>query len=155
MKLLIYFISVFNVFSCQQDKSSKLDKNDYSISYPSHLELDESGKDDISFVLTTQKDGKEDIFIENINLVTKNTNNIHFNEFVGKMEKDIESVAKIVESKRLKLNGKNCLRLVFNLNQNGIDLTFIQHYFLENQKAYVLTFSCEPPLRKVFRTNTL
>lgn len=128
--------------SCQEEKITTLEREDFSISYPSHLELDENEEGTV-FVLKTQQQGEDDIFIENINLATQKAENISFNEFAIKIENEIRSQAEIVESKRLKLNGKDCLRLVFKLSQNNINLTFIQHIFVENQKAYALTFSSE------------
>ncbi len=144
MKSMFKFLILFSVFSCLQNQEVKtLDREEFSISYPSYLELDESGEEETVFVLKTPQKGEDDIFIENINLATKEAGNTQFNEFAIQTEREISSFAEIVESKRLKLNDKNCLRLVFKLIQNDVELTFIQHLFVENQKVYALTFSSE------------
>ncbi len=143
MNLLINFLAVLSILSCQQDKDEMLEKEDYLVSYPSHLELDVSGQNGTSFILKTKKEGDNDFFIENINLVISDVKKISFDEFVNKAKKDISSVASIVENRRLNINGKNCFKLVFKLTQNDVDFTVVQHYFLENEKAYLLTFTSE------------
>ncbi len=143
MRFLIHFLILVNTLSCTQDKKVKLEKDDFSISYPSDWNLDDSGKEGTYFILTADKDGENDVFVENINLSTQNVGNITFNEFAKKMEKEVSSVAKIVERKKIKVNGKDCLSLKMTATQNNIDVTFVQHYYIENQRAYVLTFSSE------------
>lgn len=143
MKLILNCLIILNLLSCQHTKNKKFETDDFSISYPSHLKLDESGQDGTSFVLKTQKKDEDDIFIENINLTTRSLVNLKFDEFVNKTEKEINKIANVVESNRLRINNKDCFRLVFELTQNNVNLTFIQHYFIEDHEAYVLTFSSE------------
>ncbi|WP_430968333.1 PsbP-related protein [Spongiimicrobium sp. 2-473A-2-J] len=143
MKLLVYLLAALSTLSCQEDKMIKLERNGFSISYPSHLTLDESGQEGTSFVLTTQKSGQNDVFVENINLVIKNVGKTSLDEFSKRTENEISTVANIIESNRLKINGKDCFKLVLEATQNNVDLTFVQHYYLENQKVYLLTFSSE------------
>lgn len=143
MKLLACILIISNVVSCQQDSGVKLDREDFSISYPSHLNLDESGKEGTAFILTAEKEGGNDVFVENINLVIKNVGDVNLDEFSKRTEKEIGTVANIIESRRLKMNGKDCFRIVVKTTQNKVDLTFVQHYYIENQKVYLLTFSSE------------
>ncbi len=143
MRLLIYILVILNTASCQQSDKINLDRKDFSISYPSHLNLDDSGKEGTAFILTAEKDDVNDIFVENINLVISDAGNVSFNDFVAKTEKEVGSVANIVEKKFLKVNGKECFKLKLTTSQNGTDLTFIQNYYVENQKVYALTFSSE------------
>jgi len=143
MRFLTYFFILINTLSCAQDNRKVLEKEDFSISYPSNLNLDDSGKEGTRFILTADKDGEDDIFVENINLSTQKVGNITFNEFIKKTEIEVSSVAKIVEKKVLNINGKKCFSLKITATQNGIDAIFLQHYYIENQKVYVLTFSSE------------
>ena len=143
MNLLINFLAILSILSCQQGQNKTLEKDDYSVNYPVHLELDVSGQDGTSFILKTQKEGDNDFFIENINLVITDAKKTSFNDLVNKAKTDIGSVADIVEGKSLDINGKNCFKMTFKLTQNNIDFTVVQHYFLENQKAYLLTFTSE------------
>jgi serine/threonine-protein kinase len=147
MKLLIYILVALNTLSCQDDKIIKIERDGFSISYPSHLTLNESGQEGTTFVLTTEKNGQNDLFVENINLVINGVGKTSLDEYSKRVQKEISSVASIIESKRLKINGKDCFRMVVEATQNNVDLTFIQHYYIENQKVYLLTFSSE---KKVF-----
>ncbi len=142
MKMVTFLITIICFFGCQKD-TLKLDREDFHVSYPVGYNLDESGQEGTTFVLTAQKDNDNDIFIENINLVTKNVGGVSFDELVKATEKEINGVGTVIENKRLKLNGKDCLRLVIEFTQNDIDFTYIQHQLVENGKAYALTFSCE------------
>ena len=73
----------------------------------------------------------------------KNNITTKLSSLVKTTEKEISGFGKIVENKRLKLNGKDCLRLVIEFTQSNMDFTYIQHLLVENGKAYALTFSCE------------
>lgn len=143
MRVLTYFFIFVNTLSCAQDKRVTVEKEDFSISYPSSLNFDDSGKEGTRFILTADKDGEDDIFIENINLSTQRVGNITFDEYIKKVEKEVSSIAEIVEKKKLEINGKECFSLKMKATQNGVDGIFLQHYYVENQKAYVLTFSSE------------
>ena len=112
MKLLIYIFIALNTLSCQNDKIKKIERDGFSISYPSHLTLDESGQEGTSFVLTTKNDGQNDVFVENINLVINKVGKINLDEYSKRVQNEIGSVANIVEAKRLKINGKDCFRMV-------------------------------------------
>lgn len=143
MRFIIYFLILTNTLSCAQNNRVKFEKDDFLILYPSRLNLDDSGKEGTSFILTADKDGKKDSFVENINLSTQKVGNITLDEFIKKTERDVSSIAKIIEKKKLEINGRKCFSLKMTAAQNGINVTFLQHYYIENQKVYVLTFSSE------------
>jgi len=142
IEILIIFLLVPSIANSQQQTKKLLTRNDFSIVYPSYLELDESGKEGSVFILSTQKQHQNDIFIENINLTTQVVE-MEFDLFAKTTEERISSIATIIENKTLRIDDKECLRLVFQLVQNNVELTFIQHFYLANQKIYALTFSCE------------
>lgn len=147
MKNVTYFIFyclfVFVALSCQDEKTINLEREEFLIEYPSYLEFDESGNEGVIFALKTQQKDKKDIFIENINLATQEVGNVSLDEFISKTKPEINSIAKIVEDKALTIKGERCHRLVFELTQNNVPLKFIQHYYVKNEKVYVLTFSSE------------
>jgi len=145
MKTLIFSLLItISTFFCQKDTKIKIERDEFIISYPSELILDENIQGRTSFVLTTHKNGQEDAFIENINLVIKNLeSNITLDELSKQTKNEISKIADIIEDKKLKINEKDCYRIILKATQNGIDLTFIQHYYIENQKIYLLTFSSE------------
>lgn len=141
--MLIKILVVICFISCQEDKKDILETEKYSISYPIHLELDQSGQDGTSFILKTEKENESDTFIENINLVVSNVGKMTFNQLSNKAIEDITNVANIVEKRELNINGTNCFKLVFEITQNNVGFTVIQHYFLEEQTVYLLTFTSE------------
>jgi len=141
--MLINILIAICFISCQENNDGMLETEKYSISYPSHLELDQSGQDGTSFVLKTKKENDSDTFIENINLVISNVGKVTFDQLSAKAIEDITNVANIIEKKELNINGKNCFKLVFEITQNNVGFTVIQHYFLEEQTVYLLTFTSE------------
>jgi len=69
--------------------------------------------------------------------------NYSFDDFVSKTTSEINSVGKLIEKKKLNIDGLDCLKLKFELTQNNISLTFVQHYYIKNEKVFVLTLSSE------------
>lgn len=140
----VFFILLFIFVGCMQSSNNiMLQKKDFSISYPSHLELDESAVEETIFILKTNLKDEDDIFVENINLVTKPSDDVEFVDFVEATQREIKGFAEVLESKVLHSKGKDYLRIIFKLKQNNLNLIFIQHYFIANNKIYVLTFSSE------------
>ena len=120
-----------------------LNREEFSIEYPSYLELDERRNEELIFALKTQQKDKNDVFIEIINLSSQEVGNISIEEFISKTRLEINNITKIIEDKALIIQGEICHRLVFELIQDNIPLKFIQHYYVKNVKVYVLTFSSE------------
>lgn len=117
-------------------------KDDFSIKYPSYFDLDTTGIEGSVFVLSTQKSDENDVFVENINLSTQ-PSKTDFDTFIKKTESQISEVAEIIESKMINARGKSYKRMVFRLQSNGVDLTFIQHIYDHGTKIYALTFTSE------------
>lgn len=143
MKFLVFFFILINFTVCAQDDKVKVKKEDYTIQYPSEFNFDDSGKEGTEFILIAPADGEKDTFIENINLATQKVGSIVFEDYARKTVEEIKVIANIIENKRLNINGGDCLRIIMETTHNNIDLTFIQHYYIKNQKVYVLTFSSE------------
>ncbi len=144
--LLLLLVTPFVFGQAKQSKElSILNKTDFKITYSSDLKLDESGKDGMVFLLLTEKTDSEDNFIENINLIKQDLENldIDLDKFVAITEKQIIERGKLVDSKRLKRNGMEYQRLVCEVFLHNFDLKFLQYDFVKNNKAYVLTFSAK------------
>lgn len=139
--LILGFILIF--ICCQQEKDKNLTKGNVSITYPPSFELDTSGNSKAFFTLKKPRKDKNDRYVESMNLLGIEIENLDFDKYAEKEEKVISSIAKIIESKRLVINDKDCLRLVFELSQNNLDLTYIQHLYNHKNAVYALTFSCE------------
>lgn len=143
--IITLIIVIFNSFlSCTQVKFNKLNKETFSINYPSYFELDESGESGTSFILTSTKESnRENDFVENINLIIADVGNLTFNEIADKSVNEVKSIATILENKKFKQNGNDCLRLVFKAVQGKYHLTVTQHLLVKKGKVYVLTFTSD------------
>ncbi|PLB21010.1 hypothetical protein [Mariniflexile rhizosphaerae] len=140
--LLLLLLLLLSTLSCSQGTNTKYETDDFSVSYPVDYEFQKAPQKGVDFIIIAKKNN-EDSFAENINLVKRNIPNTSFNDFANISEKEIQDFGKIIESKRFKVNDKDCLRVVFTATQQNIELTVIQHYYLDSKKAYVLTFTSE------------
>lgn len=130
-----------------QDWSTYANK-DYSIQYPNTWDLNKSGEMGTSFVIYSSQDSKQDPFKENVNLMLQKFpgQEISLDEYTKISEDQIKKMlpnCKIQDSKRLISNDKNFHKLVYTGKQGIFNLKFEQYYWIENEKAYVLTLTCE------------
>ena len=148
LKLLLLVLFASQLIFCQgkpKKEKSILNKTEFQISYSSDLKLDESGKNGMTFLLLTEKTNSEDNFAENINLMRQDLEklNLNLDKFVEITEKQITENGKLVESKKLKKNGTEYQRIVFEAFLNNFNLKFLQYNFFKNNKIYILTFSAK------------
>lgn len=158
-KLIALVILLAIIASCNQttnknDKSGipanwkTLDKTDYTIQYPDDFELNTSGQMGMSFILLSNKTSPQDEFRENVNLVIQDLTgqNTDLNKYVEISEGQIKSMitnSNIIESKRIKDGNMESQKVIFTGFQGQFNLKFEQHYWIVNNKAYVLTFTAE------------
>lgn len=138
-----FLIIILTCLSCQQETFKELEREKFSMSYPSYLNLDESGDGGTLFILKVKQSGNEDNFVDNINLIEGRIGTLNFEKIASKSIEDIKNIANIVENKKTKQNGVDCLRVVFETTEKNLHLTVIQHILVKNKKVYVLTFTCE------------
>lgn len=148
LKILLSFLMATQFIFCQikeKKELSTLNKSEYQISYSSDLRLNESGKNGMLFLLLTEKINSADDFAENINLIQQDLTNLNINldKYVEITEKQVIEKGKLIESKRLKKNGVEYQRIVYEAFINNFDLKFLQYDFIKNNKAYILTFSAK------------
>ncbi|WP_338770101.1 hypothetical protein WAF17_11245 [Bernardetia sp. ABR2-2B] len=138
---------IFQFVSCQSsvEKTTKgINKDGYTISYPSHLKLDESGQMGTKFLLFTEKTGLDDDFVENINLVIQDLEaDFGLDEFVKLSESQIKDNGKLISSEGIKDKNSEFHKMILSANVNNSDLKFIQYCFVKDNKAYVLTFTAK------------
>lgn len=152
MKKYLYFISLvlsLNSFGQNKETSWKtINDNTYSIQYPDNWELNISETMGTSFILLSQQTSSEDKFRENINLSIQNLEgyNLNLDAYVAISEEQISKMVTngiIIESKRLNTNNTEFQKIIFTGKQGLFQLKFVQYYFVKDEKAYVLTFTCE------------
>lgn len=125
-----------------------LNETDYSIQYPDSFELDKSGQMGLSFILLSRQTSDQDLFRENINLLVQNLggHNVNLDKYVEISIDQLNTVitdGKLLDSRRLKGDGSEYHQVVFSGKQGQFDLKWQQLYWIRNNKAYVLTLTCE------------
>src|SRR5688572_11228324 len=125
-----------------------LDENGYVIQYPDNWDVDQSGQMGMSFLILSKQTSPQDNFRENVNLLIQNLTglNIDIDAFVKISEDQVTTMykeGKIYESKRIKNQAKNFHKLVYSGSQGPFVLKTQQYYWVENDKAYILTLTCE------------
>jgi hypothetical protein len=152
MKKYLYFIILvlsLNSFGQIKETSWKtINDNTYSIQYPDNWELNTEKSMGTSFILFTEQTSSEDKFRENINLIIQNLEgyNLNLDDYVAISEEQISKMVTngiIIESKRLNTNNTEFQKVIFTGKQGMFQLKFVQYYFIKDEKAYVLTFTCE------------
>lgn len=130
------------------DKWILLDESDYSIQYPDTFEINKTGQMGTSFVLLSRLTSSQDQFRENINLLTQDLSNLNIDldKYVEISESQIKEMfqnSSIIESKRIKNGNKEFQKIIYTGRQGRSDLKWLQYFWVENKKAYVLTLTCE------------
>ena len=143
--LILIFSQPSNCQTGQKEALKVFKAEDYIISYPTSLKLDNDGTNGLQFILFTEKDTEDDDFIENINLVSQDLTSmdIDLDGFVEITRNELQDVGEIVESERIMAKGYEYHRMVYTYTQNGIQLTFLQHGLIANNTLYMLTFSAK------------
>lgn len=135
-----------------------LNGNGYSIHYPNGWCVDNSLSMGLSFVIYSQPPATNNRFRENVNLMVQNLagQNMNMDSFVQKSQEQIKTMLKnesILESERIRVNGKEYHKIHYKGNSRGYDLEFLQYYRIQNNKAYILTLTCEATeFRKFVKT---
>ncbi len=125
-----------------------LDESNYSIQYPSTWDLNQSGQMNTSFILFSPLESDKDQFKENVNLLIQDLNglNVDLNKFTEISESQIKTMvtnSKLIESKRIKNGLDEFQSIIYSGDQGIFHLQFMQHYWIINDKAFVLTFTSE------------
>ncbi len=154
--LTILLVSTF--IACGQTKESKdketklnwktYEVSDYSIQYPDSWELNQSGQMGTSFILFSPLESRKDKFRENINFLIQDLSdyNLDLNEYAKISEGQIKKLvtnSTLIESKRI-INGSNEYhRVIYSGDQGIFHLKYEQFFWVKNEKAYILTLTCE------------
>jgi hypothetical protein len=142
----------------EQEKRTEwktLDESNYSIQYPSTWELNQSGEMGTSFFLFSPLESNADKFKENVNLLIQDLSgqNLDLNKYTEISEEQIKTLALnaiLIESKRVENSNDEFHKLIYTCDQGGFHLKIEQKYWVINEKAYVLTFTCEADKAKLF-----
>jgi serine/threonine-protein kinase len=101
-----------------------------------------------SFILFSPLESENDPFKENVNLLVQDISKyqIDLNEYTKISEGQIKTMVSngtIHESVRVKNDKGEYHKLLYSGDQGIFHLTFEQYYWVINDEAFVLTFTCE------------
>ena len=124
------------------------DQAAYTIQYPSTWELNQSEQMGTSFILFSPLESEKDQFKENVNLLIQDLAGYHvdLNEYTEITEGQIKTMvtnAILRESVRVKNDKGEYHKLIYSGDQGIFHLTYEQYYWVMNDKAFILTFTCE------------
>ncbi|WGK70015.1 hypothetical protein P0082_03915 [Candidatus Haliotispira prima] len=130
------------------DSWKSLTENNYSISYPEDWELNNSGLMGTNFILLSPISSGQDRFRENVNLLMEDLTglNLDLDEYAEISESKIKTLrtdAKIIESKIITTKNLDYHRIIYTGKQGFFNLEFEQYVWVLEDKAYILTFTCE------------
>ena len=129
-------------------KWKTFDGINYSIQYPPEWELNQSGQMGTTLILFSALESNQDQFKENVNLLIQDLtgHNIDLDKFTEISEGQVKTMitnSTLIESKRIKAGSDEYHRIIYTGDQGVYHLKFEQYYWVKNEKAYVLTLTCE------------
>lgn len=136
-------------FNCSQENKNdgflEIQKEEYSIQYPENLSIDKSIAG-LEFIIYTEKSHEDDDFIENINLMIQNLDSIDIDlHQFAELSQDqvLDSAGEVISIDLKKNNQHEYYRMITKIPLSQQELNFLQHFYVHNKKAYILTFSSE------------
>jgi serine/threonine-protein kinase len=127
----------------------KDDNNKFSISYP---ETWDKNINNGMVVFFTKKENQEDLFRDNINIIVQNLSNqpLTLEEYTNLTKQQVinEVGASAIQSTNdVILAGQKAKEMIYiipkNPLRNQLDLKIRQVWFIQNNKAYLLTYTAE------------
>ena len=120
----------------------------YTIQYPPEWELNQSGLMGSSFILFQPLESSDDLFRENVNLLIQDVSGYHLDldQYAEISENQVTTMitnSTLIESKRIKTGPEEYHRMIYTGDQGTYHLKFVQYYWIKEEKAIVLTFTCE------------
>ncbi len=120
----------------------------FLIRYPNGFEVGKSTVPNVSFILLSRSTSSKDQFRENVNLMVQDVRGMEMDldQFTQVSENQVTTIlskGKILESKRITTDSTEFHRLAYVGEQGDLRLIFVQHYWIIEGKAYILTFTGE------------
>lgn len=130
------------------DEWKSFAENNYSIQYPTTWELNNSKQMGTSFILFSPLTSEKDRFRENVNLLIQDLKgqNLDLDKYTEISEEQVKTMltdGKIIESKRMTSGTSTYQKIIYTGTQGVYKLEFEQYYWVEKDKAYILTLTCE------------
>jgi hypothetical protein len=131
-------------------------RDNISLTYPSHWELNESGAMGTKLILFSPLESAEDNFRENVNLIIQDLSgyNLNLAAYTKISVDQIPTVVtnyKLIESKTISINNEPVHKLVYDGDQGIYHLRFEQYFCIKDNHAYVLTFTTKQDTYSSFK----
>ncbi|MES2560622.1 MAG: PsbP-related protein [Bacteroidota bacterium] len=150
-------VSCTSIVMAQTTPTKKFLSKDksFEISYPQDWELSKELPMGVSFLVLTGRQHDSDVFNDNVNVLVEDLkgNEVTSEEYgvmckpmIRKMITDYKEV----ESKKIKLGTRDAYMLVYLGKQGIYALKYNQVILVEKGKAYIITYTCEPPTYNAF-----
>jgi hypothetical protein len=163
INLIGFSVLIFTIVACGQSSTQEtqteettessenwvvLDEADYSIQYPDTFDLDQSGQMGLDFVLFSRQASEQDYFKENLNLFIEDLagQNVSLDDYKQLSLLQIEQLIsnfELIESSKITIANTEAIRFIYTGKQGDFDLKWEQIVFVENEKAYILSLTCE------------
>ncbi len=146
---LLFILYTTGSYSQQPNSDWKiLDGSFFSIKYPADWELDQSGQFGSTFFIFSPVESAQDQFKENINFMKQDLTgyNLDMDKYVEITEEQLKTLitnGAMIESKRIKTESSEYHQIIYTGDQEIYHLKFVAYMWLQNEKAYVLTFTAE------------
>ncbi|WP_270088019.1 hypothetical protein [Sphingobacterium sp. SYP-B4668] len=144
MKFIYLMVTtlLLTFLSCKSDNQGTFANEDYSISYNKSYDMDDSGINGTDLYIVLPHDVNQN-FRNNINLLVQDLTeaNLNLEQFVELTESQIKSSGQLIKSEKMNQNGTEYQSIIFEANFGEGDLKFLQHDFVQNNKAYILTYT--------------
>lgn len=151
MKNLVIILICFYNFSIgySQHNTSNWETystDEYSINYPNDWLTIKNPNNEMDFIILSPPTSLFDDFQENVNLITQRTFG-YPNSLEQVVEMNISTIprliknSKIIESEQLRRENQKYHQLKYTFSDNGLNMHILQHYWLIDNKLYVLTFT--------------
>jgi len=161
IQIILLLAITLNIIACGQSQVKKsenrtgestewqsLSEDKFEISHPSNWEVNKSGQMGTSFILFSPLSHDSDKFKENVNLLIQDLNghDLNLDQYVEISEGQIKTLVtngKIISSERQKNDEQEYQKMIYTGKQGIYDLKFEQYYWVIDNKAFVLTLTCE------------
>ncbi len=152
MTRLYLFLIVIPFSPClfaQDGDSKEIEGINYSISYPQNWKLDQSGTMGSSFTIFCPETSDPNVFRNNVNLIIQDLSdcyNINLDQYVHiyrKLIKILYQDSSVLEIKHIARGRSEFQRIIYSGDQGVYHLMFLQSFMIRDDKAYILTLTCE------------
>ncbi|MEZ5172105.1 MAG: hypothetical protein R2850_00980 [Bacteroidia bacterium] len=157
---LLFFLLLFPIITVAQVKrppadlprnpeikaSNSVSRNGYTVEIPLAWSIDTSGTMGTDLIAFLPKTSEDDNFSENLNIIIQDLKGMDidlkkFTEISVKQVKSMVGEDALTENEFYQTDAGPYHKLVYNGKIGMLDLTTIQHFFVRNEKAYIITFS--------------